>query len=142
MTMDDARKTKGDLLAEVAHLRLQVAELQEREAAYRFAKEALQTAKEYADALIRSSLDMIIAVDIQRNIMEFNAAAERTFGMHPDDLVGRNLLDLWGEADRERLAAFLAEVAATRGRSIGPVASSSSPICRSPDTPRPSPSVT
>jgi diguanylate cyclase (GGDEF)-like protein len=41
--------------------------------------------------------------------------------MNPDDLIGRNLLDLWGDADRERLAAFLAEVASTRGRTIGPV---------------------
>jgi diguanylate cyclase (GGDEF)-like protein/PAS domain S-box-containing protein len=61
-------------------------------------------------SLIRNASDVIMI-----------AAAERTFGMHPDDLVGRNLLELWGESDRERLAAFLAEVAATRGRSVGPV---------------------
>ena len=59
--------------------------------------------------------------DVDGRLRFASPAAERTFGMHPDDLVGRNLLDLWAEADRERLSAFLAEVAATRGRSIGPV---------------------
>ena len=34
---------------------------------------------------------------------------------------GRNLLDLWADGDRERLAAFLAEVAATHGRVVGPI---------------------
>ena len=34
---------------------------------------------------------------------------------------GRNLLDLWGEADRDRLAAFLARSPATHGKAVGPV---------------------
>jgi diguanylate cyclase (GGDEF)-like protein len=41
--------------------------------------------------------------------------------MHPDDLVGRNLLDLWADGDRDRLAAFIEEVAATKGRVVGPI---------------------
>jgi len=72
-------------------------------------------------SLIKNASDVIMIADIDGGLRFASPAAERTFGMHPDDLVGRNLLDLWGEADRERLAAFLAEVAATRGRSIGPV---------------------
>jgi diguanylate cyclase (GGDEF)-like protein/PAS domain S-box-containing protein len=72
-------------------------------------------------SLIKNASDVIMIVDVDGRLRFASPAAERTFGMHPDDLVGRNLLDLWAEADRERLAAFLAEVAATRGRSIGPV---------------------
>jgi diguanylate cyclase (GGDEF)-like protein/PAS domain S-box-containing protein len=72
-------------------------------------------------SLIKNASDVIMIADVDGRLRFASPAAERTFGMHPDDLVGRNLLDLWGEADRERLAAFLAEVAATRGRSIGPV---------------------
>ena len=34
---------------------------------------------------------------------------------------GRNLFDLWVDGERERLTAFLAEVAATRGRVVGPI---------------------
>ncbi len=72
-------------------------------------------------SLIKNASDVIMIADVDGRLRFASPAAERTFGMHPDDLVGRNLLDLWGEADRERLAAFLAEVASTHGRSIGPV---------------------
>ncbi len=72
-------------------------------------------------SLIKNASDVIMIADVRGRLRFASPAAERTFGMHPDDLVGRNLLDLWAEADRERLTAFLAEVAATRGRSIGPV---------------------
>ena len=72
-------------------------------------------------SLIKNASDVIMIADVDGRLRFASPAAERTFAMHPDDLVGRNLLDLWGESDRERLAAFLAEVAATRGRSIGPV---------------------
>jgi diguanylate cyclase (GGDEF)-like protein/PAS domain S-box-containing protein len=72
-------------------------------------------------SLIKNASDVIMIADVDGRLRFASPAAERTFGMHPDDMIGRNLLDLWGESDRERLAAFLAEVAATRGRSIGPV---------------------
>ncbi len=72
-------------------------------------------------SLIKNASDVIMIVDVDGRLRFASPAAERTFGMNPDDLVGRNLLDLWGEADRERLAAFLVEVASTHGRSIGPV---------------------
>jgi diguanylate cyclase (GGDEF)-like protein/PAS domain S-box-containing protein len=72
-------------------------------------------------SLIKNASDVIMIADVDGKLRFASPAAERTFGMNPDDLVGRNLLDLWGEADRERLAAFLGEVAATHGRSIGPV---------------------
>jgi len=72
-------------------------------------------------SLIKNASDVIMIADVDGRLRFASPSAERTFGMQPDDLVGRNLLDLWAEADRERLAAFLAEVAATHGRSIGPV---------------------
>ena len=41
---------------------------------------------------------------------------------HPDAIAGSNLLGFWADADRDRLAAFLAEVAASPpGRVVGPV---------------------
>ena len=72
-------------------------------------------------SLIRNASDVIMIVDVDGRLRFASPAAERTFGLHPDDLVGHNLLDLWGESDRDRLAAFLAEVAETRDRSLGPV---------------------
>jgi diguanylate cyclase (GGDEF)-like protein/PAS domain S-box-containing protein len=72
-------------------------------------------------SLIEHAYDVIMIADVDGRLRFASPAAERCFGIHPEDLVGRNLLDLWGEPDRERLAAFLADVAANRGRTLGPV---------------------
>src|SRR5690606_30173037 len=64
-------------------------------------------------SLIKNASDVIMIADTDGQLRFASPAAERTFAMHPDALVGRNLLDLWPDGDRERLAAFLAEVAAT-----------------------------
>lgn len=97
-SMDNSRKTKPELLGEIARLRLQVAELQGREEARRSAEEALQAAKEYAETLISSSLDMIISADVTRKIMEFNAAAERTFGYRRAEALGQPVDLLYAES--------------------------------------------
>ena len=72
-------------------------------------------------SLIRNASDVIMIADVEGRLRFASPAAARTFAIHPDELVGRNLLDLWADGERERLAAFLAEIAATRGRTIGPV---------------------
>ena len=72
-------------------------------------------------SLIKNASDVIMITDADGQLRFASPAAERTFAIHPDDLVGRNLLDLWADGDRERLAAFLAEVAATPGRVVGPI---------------------
>ncbi len=72
-------------------------------------------------SLIRNASDVIVIVDVDGRLRFASPAAERTFAFRPDDLVGRNLLDLWVDVDRDRLAGFLEEVAATRGKAVGPV---------------------
>ncbi len=72
-------------------------------------------------SLIKNATDVIMIADVQGRLRFASPAAARTFAVQPDELVGCNLLDLWADGERERLAAFLAEVAATRGRTIGPV---------------------
>ena len=96
--MNDARKTKSELLAEIVRLRAQLAELQGKESAHQSAEGALTAAQEYADALIDSSLDMIIAVDSERKIVEFNAAAERTFGYRREEVLGQSVHLLYAES--------------------------------------------
>lgn len=95
--MDDSRKTKLELLEEIAELRAQVAELQGRETLRSSAEDARQAAKEYADTLIDSSLDMIIAADMNRCIVEFNAAAEHTFGYRREEVIGQPVDLLYAE---------------------------------------------
>ncbi|MCG3128504.1 MAG: hypothetical protein CHACPFDD_03393 [Phycisphaerae bacterium] len=50
-----------------------------------------------AEALIRCSLDMIISVDLQRRIFEFNPAAERQFGYARHEVLGRPVDMLYAE---------------------------------------------
>jgi len=52
------------------------------------AEAALQAAKEYAETLIHSSLNMIVSVDANRNIVEFNRAAEEAFGYSKAEVLG------------------------------------------------------
>ena len=69
-----------------------------QEAARQSDEAVSQAAKEYADTLIDSSLDMIIAVDSKRNIMEFNSAAERTFGYRREEVIGQSVNLLYAES--------------------------------------------
>ncbi|MEE9204784.1 MAG: diguanylate cyclase, partial [Nitrospirales bacterium] len=55
------------------------------------ADESLRAAKEYAENLINSSLDMIISVDVNRNIVEFNRAAEQVFGYSKAEVLGKSI---------------------------------------------------
>lgn len=109
--MDDSRKTKLELVEEVGKLRLQVAELREREALRGSVEETRQAAKDYADTLIDSSLDIIIAVDVNRCIVEFNAAAEHTFGYRREEVIGQpvDLLYAEGVLGQQVHARMLAE---------------------------------
>jgi len=72
-------------------------------------------------SLIRNASDAIMIVDADGRIEYASPAVQRTFGLWHDDLVGRRLAEIWRDADRDRIAAFLAEVTATQGVSIGPV---------------------
>ena len=55
------------------------------------AEETLKASQEYTRSVIDSSLDMIIAVDKDRKIIEFNKAAEKTFGYHSGEILGRHI---------------------------------------------------
>lgn len=63
-------------------------------------------------AILETALDCIITIDHQSQIIEFNPAAERTFGCTSKDAVGRSLSELvipvrFQEAHRAGMARFL-----------------------------------
>ena len=87
--MKDKRKTKAQLIEELAALRQQFANLGTFESDHRRTGKVLQAAKDYAETLIDSSLDMIISVDVKRRIIEFNRAAEQTFGYSREEVLGQ-----------------------------------------------------
>jgi len=62
-------------------------------------QEALKTSQYYAQSIVNSSLDMIIAVDKNRNIIEFNRAAEETFGYNIKELFGKHVNILYADPE-------------------------------------------
>jgi diguanylate cyclase (GGDEF)-like protein/PAS domain S-box-containing protein len=72
-------------------------------------------------SLIANASDVIMIVAGDGMVRFVSPACERTLGLKPEALVGRNLNDLWSGEDREKLRAFLAEVAAAPTGTVGPV---------------------
>ncbi len=66
------------------------------------AEEALRASQEYARNIIDSSLDMIVAVDMERKIVEFNRAAQETFGHRPEEILGRHVDVLYADPQESR----------------------------------------
>ncbi len=60
-------------------------------------EEAMILAKDYTKNLINSSLDMIIAVNPDGNIIEFNPAAETTFGYSKAEVLGKHINILYAQ---------------------------------------------
>ena len=63
------------------------------------AEEALKASQEYARNIIDSSLDMIIAVDKDRKITEFNKAAQETFGYRAMEVLGKHVDILYADPE-------------------------------------------
>jgi PAS domain S-box-containing protein/putative nucleotidyltransferase with HDIG domain len=66
------------------------------------AYDALRASQEYARNIIDSSLDMIVAVDCERRITEFNRAARETFGYKPEEVLGRHVDIFYAHPDEGR----------------------------------------
>lgn len=73
-------------------------ELQKQIAEREQVEEALRASQDYARSIIDSSLDMIIAVDEDRRIVEFNKAAEEAFGYCADEVLRKHVDVLYADA--------------------------------------------
>ncbi|MFQ6609912.1 MAG: PAS domain S-box protein [Fidelibacterota bacterium] len=62
----------------------------------------LRASKEYSKIIIDCSMDMIIAVDNKRKIIEFNKAAVDTFGYQPEEVMGKSVNMLYADPDEGR----------------------------------------
>jgi PAS domain S-box-containing protein len=75
--------------------------------------EAESTAEITTDALLAAALDCIILLDQEGKVVEFNPAAEQTFGYRRDEAIGKEMAQLLvppalREAHRAGLARYLA----------------------------------
>ena len=76
------------------------------------AEEAVRDSEARKGAMLDASLDCIVSMDHRGNVVEFNAAAERTFGWSADEVVGREMCEFiippaLREAHRAGLARYL-----------------------------------
>ena len=63
-------------------------------------RSALETALARNNAVMTSSHDCVIAVDADFRVVEFNPAAERTFGYRERDVIGRDIAELVVPSDK------------------------------------------
>jgi PAS domain S-box-containing protein len=65
----------------------------------------------HAAAILDSALDAVVTIDHHGRVLEFNVAAERTFGYSKQEALGRELAELivpprYREAHRQALARW------------------------------------
>lgn len=61
--------------------------------------EAFRLSEQYSRSIINCSLDMIVTVDNERNIVEFNESAQKIFGYTREEVVGKNISMLYADAE-------------------------------------------
>jgi PAS domain S-box-containing protein len=77
--------------------------------------EALQASEARKGAILASALDAVVSIDHEGRIVEFNPAAERTFGYRRETVIGRRLGEtIIPPSQREAHARGLARYLATR----------------------------
>lgn len=86
----DSRELDSELLATMATLGDQIGQAVER----RRDVADLRAARTRHEAMLDVALDCIISVDDDGRVLEFNPAAERTFGYSAAEAVGRDMADL------------------------------------------------
>lgn len=87
---DHPRDSDDELLATMQTLGSQIGHFVERGIAEKTARE-----REARHAgILESALDCIVTIDGGGRVLEFNAAAERTFGYRADEIVGREMAQL------------------------------------------------
>lgn len=79
----------------------------------REAERALQRSEAMSKAMLATALDSIVTISADSRVVEWNPAAERTFGYARDEALGRDMAELIippeaREAHRRGMAAFLA----------------------------------
>jgi PAS domain S-box-containing protein len=81
----------------------------------KLAEEAVIESEARKTAVLQSALDCVVTMDQNGAILEFNPAAERTFGYTQDEVVGRELAEMLIPPDlRERHRTGLARYLSTR----------------------------
>jgi len=86
----DPHEPDEELLATTESLGSQIGQFVERSRV----EEAMRAREARHTAILESALDCIITIDDRGRVLEFNSAAEQTFGLRAEDVVGREMAAL------------------------------------------------
>jgi PAS domain S-box-containing protein len=86
----DLREADDELLATTESLGSQIGQFVERSRA----EQAIREREARHAAIFDSALDAIITIDDRGRVLEFNSAAEQTFGYQAEEIVGREMAEL------------------------------------------------
>jgi len=89
--------------------------IMERRVKHEHAMEILRITQTYAGNIVESSLDMIIAVDLKRHIVEFNKAAQYAFGYRLEEVLGKHVDILYADTEK---AATISQTTLENGRCV------------------------
>jgi PAS domain S-box-containing protein len=93
--MEDRKKTKAELLKELASLREQVAELQAIEGVRKEEERARRTAEQEWILAFNSISEHIVYQDIENRVLWANKAAGESVGAPSEQLLGRYCYEIW-----------------------------------------------
>jgi PAS domain S-box-containing protein len=111
----EPRALDRELLATMATLGDQMGQALER----RRDADALRAKEARHQAMLEAALDCVITMDHEGRVIDFNPAAERTFGHHASEAAGRDMAELIVPPDlRERHRRGLARYLATEAGAV------------------------
>jgi PAS domain S-box-containing protein len=87
---DDPHEPDEELLATTESLGSQIGQFVERSRA----EEAMREREARHTAILEAALDCIVTIDDRGRVLEFNPAAEETFGYRAEDVIGHEMADL------------------------------------------------
>ncbi len=102
------------------HIRREIWERRHAETALGQQAERLRESEQRMRAIVDTAVEAIVVIDENGNIDRFNAAAERTFGYHVAEIIGRNVSVLMPSPYREQHDSYIRNYLRTgRARIIG-----------------------
>jgi PAS domain S-box-containing protein len=110
--MKDSRKTKTQLIVELAATRQRIAELEKSEIKLKQDKEKLWKSEERYRVLLEHASDAIIIANSKGNFLEVNKKAEDLLGYTRKELVGMNPRHIHPEEELERIIRDFSMIAA------------------------------
>jgi two-component system, cell cycle sensor histidine kinase and response regulator CckA len=111
--MSDARKTRAELIEEVAALRRQVEAMERRPAAGRGPALPTNEAEERYRQVVESATDPIFMFDREGRFVSVNGAAAQSMRCRPEDLLGKRMEEAFPPAVAERQACRVRQVLET-----------------------------